>query len=150
MDDPSHSPEGPCRGEDLKDDILRGPSAFPLFHISELRIMTPLYSGWCHDRPSLGYTTTDLIAAASQVLLEGGYRQINGQFPEWSTPTSRLFEDQYSVVGIAISDMHGLCEPGQTSKLFLSMLYPAMLAAKSRSHGMGSGTFDAGARAFRE
>jgi hypothetical protein len=51
---------------------------------------------------SFGYTTTDLIAAASQVLLEGGYRQINGQFPEWGTPTSRLFEDEYSVVGIAI------------------------------------------------
>jgi hypothetical protein len=51
---------------------------------------------------SLGYTTTDLIASASQVLLEGGYRQINGQFPEWGTPTSRLFEDEYSVVGIAI------------------------------------------------
>jgi len=51
---------------------------------------------------SPGYTTTDLIAAASQVLLEGGYRQINGQFPEWSTPTSRLFEDEYSVIGIAI------------------------------------------------
>ena len=52
--------------------------------------------------PSLGYTTTDLIAAAFQVLLEGGYGQINGRFPEWSTPTSRLFEDQYSVIGIAI------------------------------------------------
>jgi hypothetical protein len=53
------------------------------------------------DSP-FGYTTTDLIAAASQVLLEGGYRQINGQFPDWGTPTSRLFEDEYSVVGIAI------------------------------------------------
>ena len=51
---------------------------------------------------SLGYTSTDLIAAASQVLLEGGYRQINGQFSEWGTPTSRLFEDEYSIVGIAI------------------------------------------------
>ena len=51
---------------------------------------------------SLGFTTTDLIAAASQVLLEGGYRQINGRFPDWGTPTSRLFEDQYSVVGIAV------------------------------------------------
>jgi hypothetical protein len=50
----------------------------------------------------LGFTTTDLIAAASQVLLEGGYRQINGRFPEWGTPTSRLFEDEYSVVGIAV------------------------------------------------
>jgi hypothetical protein len=51
---------------------------------------------------ALGYTTTDLIAAASQVLLEGGYRQITGQFPEWGTPSSRLFEDEYSVVGIAV------------------------------------------------
>jgi hypothetical protein len=51
---------------------------------------------------SLGYTTTDLIVTVSQVLLEGGYRQIDGGFPEWSTPTSRLFEDEYSVVGIAI------------------------------------------------
>jgi hypothetical protein len=51
---------------------------------------------------SLGYTSTDLIATASQVLLEGGYRQINGRFPEWDTPTSRLFEDEYCVVGIAI------------------------------------------------
>jgi hypothetical protein len=51
---------------------------------------------------SLGFTTTDLIAAASQVLLEGGYRQSNGRFPEWGTPTSRLFEDEYSVVGVAI------------------------------------------------
>jgi hypothetical protein len=53
---------------------------------------------------SLGFTTTDLIAAATQVLLEGGYRQINGRFPDWSTPTSRLFEDEYSIVGIAIFD----------------------------------------------
>ena len=55
------------------------------------------------DSP-IGFTTTDLIASASQVLLEGGYRQINGRFPEWGTPTSRLFEDEYSVVGIAIFD----------------------------------------------
>lgn len=51
---------------------------------------------------SLGFTTTDLIAAASQVLLEGGYRQISGRFPDWGTPTSRLFEDEYSIVGIAV------------------------------------------------
>jgi len=53
---------------------------------------------------SIGLTTTDLIASASQVLLEGGYRQINGRFAEWNTPTSRLFENEYSVVGIAIFD----------------------------------------------
>jgi hypothetical protein len=51
---------------------------------------------------SFGYTTTDLVATASQVLLEGGYRQINGRFPEWATPTARLFEDEYGVVGIAV------------------------------------------------
>lgn len=51
---------------------------------------------------SVRFTTTDLIAAASQVLREGGYRHINGRFPEWDTPTSRLFEDEYGVVGIAI------------------------------------------------
>jgi hypothetical protein len=51
--------------------------------------------------PSPGYTTTDLIAAASQVLSDGGYRQING-FTDWNTPTSRLFEDEYGVVGVAL------------------------------------------------
>jgi hypothetical protein len=53
------------------------------------------------SEPSLGYTTTDLIAAASEVLLESGYRQING-FADWNTSTSRLFEDEYSIVGVAL------------------------------------------------
>lgn len=51
---------------------------------------------------SIGYTATDLIATASEVLLEGGYKQINGQFPDWGTPSSRLFEDEYGIVGVAI------------------------------------------------
>jgi hypothetical protein len=51
---------------------------------------------------SLGLTTTDLIASASSVLVDGGYRLISGRFPDWETPTSRLFEDEYSVVGITV------------------------------------------------
>jgi len=53
---------------------------------------------------SLGFTSTDLIAAASQTLTEGGYRQIAGRFRDWDTPTSRLFEDEYGVVGIVVFD----------------------------------------------
>jgi hypothetical protein len=50
------------------------------------------------------FTTTDLIAAASQVLSTGGYRQIRQRFSEWDTSTSRLFEDEYNVVGIVVFD----------------------------------------------
>jgi hypothetical protein len=32
------------------------------------------------------------------------YRQITGRFPDWDTPTSRLFEDEYGVVGIVVFD----------------------------------------------
>jgi hypothetical protein len=49
-------------------------------------------------------TCTDLIATASQALSDGGYSRISGKFPEWDTPTSRLFEDEYSVVGIVAFD----------------------------------------------
>jgi hypothetical protein len=48
--------------------------------------------------------TTDLIAAASQVLTDGGYQHIAGKFKEWDTPTSRLFEDEYNVVGVVVFD----------------------------------------------
>jgi hypothetical protein len=50
------------------------------------------------------FTCTDLIATASQALLDGGYRRIPEKFAEWDTPTSRLFEDEYSVVGIVAFD----------------------------------------------
>ena len=53
---------------------------------------------------SIGFTSTDLIAAASQTLLVGGYRQITSKFRDWDTPTSRLFEDEYGVVGVVIFD----------------------------------------------
>ena len=56
---------------------------------------------------SAGFTATDLIAAASQALTDGGYQQIARRFQEWDTPTSRLFEDEYNVVGIVVFDTCG-------------------------------------------
>lgn len=56
---------------------------------------------------SSAFTPTDLIAAASQVLTAGGYQQIPRRFREWDTPTSRLFEDEYNVVGIVVFDTCG-------------------------------------------
>jgi hypothetical protein len=50
---------------------------------------------------------TDLIAAASEVLADGGYYRIPSRFPEWDTPTSRLFEDEYNIVGIVVFDTCG-------------------------------------------
>jgi len=47
-------------------------------------------------------TTTDLIAASTSVLEGGGYQPIREGFPEWNTTSTRLFEDKYSVVGIAV------------------------------------------------
>jgi len=56
------------------------------------------------NNSSLGFTSTDLIAAASQTLIVGGYRQITSRFRDWDTPTSRLFEDEYGVVGVVVFD----------------------------------------------
>ena len=47
-------------------------------------------------------TTTDLIAASTSVLEAGGYQPIREGFPEWNSTSTRLFEDKYSVVGIAV------------------------------------------------
>jgi hypothetical protein len=47
-------------------------------------------------------TPTDLIAASTSVLEAGGYESIHEGFPEWNTPSTRLFEDKYNVVGIAV------------------------------------------------
>jgi len=47
-------------------------------------------------------TTTDLIAASTSVLEAGGYQSIREGFPEWNTTSTRLFEDKYNVVGIAV------------------------------------------------
>ena len=54
-----------------------------------------------------GLTSTDLIAAASQLLINGGYQQVSHRFEKWDTSTSRLFEDEYNVVGIGIFDTCG-------------------------------------------
>jgi hypothetical protein len=51
-----------------------------------------------------GLTPTDLIAAVSQALTTGGYLEIRERISGWDTPTSRLFEDVYNVVGVAVFD----------------------------------------------
>jgi len=56
---------------------------------------------------SAAFTPTDLIAAASEALSAGGYEQIRERFSDWDTPTSRLFEDEYNVVGIVVFDTCG-------------------------------------------
>lgn len=52
--------------------------------------------------PSVPLTPTDLIAASSSVLEAGGYQPIREGFPEWGTTSTRLFEDEYNVVGVAV------------------------------------------------
>jgi len=47
-------------------------------------------------------TTTDLIAASTSVLETAGYQSIREGVPEWNTTSTRLFEDKYNVVGIAV------------------------------------------------
>lgn len=51
---------------------------------------------------SVPMTATDLIAASSGVLEAGGYQPIRTGFPEWDTASTRLFEDKYNVVGVAV------------------------------------------------
>lgn len=51
---------------------------------------------------SAEFTPTELIAAASQALLAGGYHQVHQNSSTWDTPTSRLFEDEYNVVGVVV------------------------------------------------
>jgi hypothetical protein len=53
------------------------------------------------DAPAM-LTPTYLMAASSNVLEAGGYQRISKGFPEWSTSMTRLFEDEYNVVGIAV------------------------------------------------
>jgi hypothetical protein len=49
-------------------------------------------------------TPTNLLAAASKILLAGGYEQISTASSDWDTATSRLFEDAYNIVGVAVYD----------------------------------------------
>ena len=45
------------------------------------------------------FTVTDLMAAASAVLTANGYQAILGR-SGWESPSARIFEDQYNVVGV--------------------------------------------------
>lgn len=47
-------------------------------------------------------TPTDLIVTSEKILAEGGYHVIREGFSNWDSPTTRLFEDYYSVVGVAV------------------------------------------------
>lgn len=58
-------------------------------------------------QPSGSFTQTDLIAIASTILKAGGYRQITVGFPIWDTSTSRLFEDEYNIVGVVVFETCG-------------------------------------------
>jgi len=51
---------------------------------------------------SIGFTVTELIAMATEILLAADYRQISSGFPDWNTPTSRLFEDEYNIIGVVV------------------------------------------------
>lgn len=51
---------------------------------------------------SVSLTSTDMIAAASEMLSLAGYRRATDHLQRWNTVTSRLFEDEYNVVGIVV------------------------------------------------
>jgi hypothetical protein len=46
-------------------------------------------------------TTTQLLAEASRLLEEGGYRAAQG-YPDWVSGSSRLYEDEYNIVGLVV------------------------------------------------
>jgi hypothetical protein len=50
---------------------------------------------------STALSSSDLLAAATQTLMAGGYQQVH-KFPDWSSSSSRLFEDPYNIVGIVV------------------------------------------------
>lgn len=52
--------------------------------------------------PSAVPTPTGLLSAAVGVLTDSGYRLVTGKSSDWETASSRLFEDAYSVVGVAV------------------------------------------------
>jgi hypothetical protein len=47
-------------------------------------------------------TPTGLLAKASSLLTDAGYVIATAKAPEWSTQTSRVFEDRYNVVGLVV------------------------------------------------
>ncbi len=52
--------------------------------------------------PQPSPTQSELVAIAAKALETGGYRPIDKGFPEWNTLSTRLFEDEYNVVGLAV------------------------------------------------
>ena len=53
---------------------------------------------------SAGLTPTNLLAAACESLVAGGYHEVPDKFSEWETFMSRIFEDEYNVVAIVVFD----------------------------------------------
>jgi len=47
-------------------------------------------------------TTTEIMAAATERLLGGGYRRIDTTAEVWETPNSRLFEDEFGLVAVMV------------------------------------------------
>src|SRR4051794_16058994 len=57
------------------------------------------------DRPMFDsvLTTTDILASATRVLEAGGYRRIHQNLSDtWPQASARVFEDAYSIVGVAV------------------------------------------------
>ena len=49
-------------------------------------------------------TPTGLLTKATSLLIDAGYERVTGVADAWDSSTSRLFEDDYNVVGIAVVD----------------------------------------------
>lgn len=54
------------------------------------------------NRSSTPLTVSTMIATACAVLLDNHYRLVSSGFREWDTPTSRLFENEYAIVGVVV------------------------------------------------
>ena len=53
-------------------------------------------------------TTTNILATASECLLEGGYRRVEDrQDGEWADLNARLFEDKYGIVAVNVYETWG-------------------------------------------
>lgn len=50
-----------------------------------------------------GLAPVEIMATASRALLDGAYELIK-TFPDWNTASSRLFEDEYNIVGVSVFD----------------------------------------------
>jgi hypothetical protein len=50
-------------------------------------------------------TGTDLLAQATQVLVDNGYKSVETELPgNWSATKARIFEDPYSIVAVIVYD----------------------------------------------